>query len=79
MTNILAGMENEGLVTREDCLADKRQKQVRLTEKAKALCNEHLRLVNEFEDTLRSCLTEEELNQFFTITDKLNKLLDTYT
>ena len=79
MTNILAGMESEGLVTREDCLADKRQKQVRLTEKAKALCNEHLKLVNEFEDTLRSCLTDEELHQFFTITEKLNQLLDSYT
>jgi len=77
MTNILCGMEGEGLITREDCLTDKRQKQVRLTAKAKELCNEHLKLVNEFEASLRSCLTDEELHQFFTITEKLNHQLDT--
>jgi len=77
MTNILCGMEGEGLITREDCLTDKRQKQVRLTAKAKELCNEHLKLVNEFEDTLKKCLTDEELAQFFTITEKLNHQLDT--
>ena len=77
MTNILCGMEDEGLITREECLTDKRQKQVRLTAKAKKLCNEHLKLVNEFEDTLRNCLTDEVLAEVFTITEKLNHQLDT--
>lgn len=79
MTNILDGMESEGLVTRDDYQQDKRQKLVRLTEKAKTLCSEHLRLVNAFEASLKSNLTEEELNWFFSITEKLNHILDTYT
>ncbi|ADY14715.1 transcriptional regulator, MarR family [Sphaerochaeta globosa str. Buddy] len=79
MTNILDGMESEGLVTREEYQQDKRQKLVRLTEKAKALCSEHLKLVNDFETSLQSNLSDEELKQFFAITKKLNQILDTYT
>jgi DNA-binding MarR family transcriptional regulator len=79
MTNILDGMESEGLVTREEYQQDKRQKLVRLTEKAKALCSEHLKLVNDFETSLQSNLSDEELKQFFAITKKLNQILETYT
>ena len=57
---------------------DKRQKRVILTDAAKALCNEHLMLVNSFEATLRKALSDEVLEQFFAITEKLKTTLETY-
>ncbi len=77
MTNILSGMESEGLVSRVEDAQDKRQKRVVLTDTAKTLCNEHLALVNAFEKKLEQALTDEELNQFFAIADKLKTILET--
>jgi DNA-binding MarR family transcriptional regulator len=78
MTNILSSMESEDLVRRVEDPQDKRQKRVILTDAAKALCNEHLMLVNSFEATLRKALSDEELEQFFAITEKLKTTLETY-
>lgn len=77
MTNILSGMESEGLVSRVEDTQDKRQKRVVLTDTAKNLCNEHLALVNAFEKKLELALTDEELSQFFAIAEKLKTTLET--
>ncbi|MFA6732160.1 MAG: MarR family transcriptional regulator [Sphaerochaeta sp.] len=77
MTNILSGMESEGLVSRVEDTQDKRQKRVVLTDTAKNLCNEHLALVNAFEKKLERALTDEELSQFFAIAEKLKTTLET--
>ena len=77
MTNILKGMERDGLIVREDSQEDKRQKWVVLTEPAKQKCAEHFHLVQEFELTMRQGLSEEQLQQFFAIADTIRRNLET--
>lgn len=77
MTNILKGMERDGLIMREDSQEDKRQKWVVLTEPAKQKCAEHFHLVQEFELTMRQGLSEEQLQQFFAIADTIRRNLET--
>lgn len=79
MTNILDGLEKEGLVTRQECKSDKRQKYVMLTDRGKLLCRQRLLVVDEFESELRSTLTDEELDKLLAIAKKLERKLDTYT
>ena len=74
--NILRLMENNHLISRSPSPTDARQNMVTLTEKSQDLCNKHLAFFQEFEQTLQSDLTEEELKQFFSITEKLKKNLE---
>ena len=75
-TVILQHMEQNGLITREPAAHDARLKRIVLTEKALAL---HRRIEaehNETERLLREGLTDEELEIFFRVTDKLKATLD---
>ena len=76
VTNILKAMEKEGLIERRESEHDKRQKVVMLTEQAKEMCDAHLILVKQFESTLRQGISEEELRQFFSITEKMKYNLE---
>lgn len=76
MTNILKGMERDGLIVREESEEDKRQKWVVLTEPANQKCAEHFHLVQEFELAMRQGLSEEQLQQFFTIADTIRRNLE---
>jgi len=49
---------------------------VTLTPISQDLCKKHLAFFQEFEQTLQSNLTEEELKQFFTITEKIKRNLE---
>lgn len=77
MTNILKGMERDGLIVREESEEDKRQKWVVLTDLAEQKCAEHFHLVQEFELAMRQDLNEEQLQQFFTIADTIRRNLET--
>lgn len=77
MTNILKGMERDGLIVREESEEDKRQKWDVLTGLAKQKCAEHFHLVQEFELAMRQGLSEEQLQQFFTIADTIRRNLET--
>ncbi|NCC63149.1 MAG: MarR family transcriptional regulator [Spirochaetia bacterium] len=77
MTNILNTMEAEQLIERVGAEYDKRQNLVILTDKAKDRCTEHLLLVKEFETVLRKGITEEELEHFFIVTEKMKQNLET--
>ena len=75
-TVILQQMEKNGLITRESAEHDARRKRIVLTEKALAL---HRRVEAEHAETeqlLRKGLTEEELDTFFRVTEKLKANLD---
>ena len=74
--NILRLMENNNLISRSPSPTDARKNMVTLTEVSQDLCKKHLAFFQEFEQTLQSDLTEEELRQFFTITEKLKKNLE---
>ncbi len=77
MTNILKGMEKDGLVTREEHENDKRQKWVVLTDRARVKCDEHFQIIQEFEKTMAQGLSEEQLQQFFTIANHIRRNLET--
>lgn len=74
--NILRLMENNNLITRTPSPSDARQNMVSITDKAEQIAKKHLLFFKEFEQSLKKCLTEEELKQFFTITNKLKKNLE---
>lgn len=74
--NILRLMENNHLISRSPSPTDARQNLVTLTTTSEALCKQHLAFFQEFEQTLQGGLTEEELKQFFSITEKLKKNLE---
>jgi len=74
--NILRLMENNHLIVRSPRETDARQNIVTLTPTSQDLCKKHLAFFQEFEQTLQSGLTEDELRQFFTITEKLKKNLE---
>jgi len=74
--NMLHLMETNHLITRTPSPNDARQNDVILTETGHKIYTQHLTFIQEFEQTLQSNLTEEELKQFFTITEKLKKNLE---
>ena len=74
--NILSLMEKNNLISRSPCPTDARQNMVTLTPISQDLCKKHLAFFQEFEQTLQSNLTEEELKQFFTITEKIKRNLE---
>lgn len=74
--NILRLMEKNNLISRSPRATDARQNMVTLTETSQELCKQHLAFFQEFEQTLQSDLSEEELKQFFAITEKLKKNLE---
>ncbi|MDT4762653.1 MarR family winged helix-turn-helix transcriptional regulator [Sphaerochaeta sp. PS] len=74
--NILRLMENNGLITRSPSPTDARQNMVTLTETAHQQHTHNLGFIQEFEQDLQSSLSQEELQQFFTIAEKLKKHLE---
>lgn len=77
VTKLLQLMESNGLITRTAVLSDARLKKITLTEKAISM-HEHFREeIDCFEAALSSGLTEEEVETFFRITDKIyNNLVE---
>lgn len=76
-TKLLQLMESNGLITRTAVLSDARLKKITLTEKAVSM-HEHFREeIDCFEAALSFGLTEEEVETFFRITDKIyNNLVE---
>jgi DNA-binding MarR family transcriptional regulator len=65
-----------GLIERVDASTDRREQQLRLTEKGRALYRELVPLVLERERELLACLTPEELQGFTRALDKLERTLN---
>ncbi len=77
VTKLLQLMESNGLITRTAVLSDARLKKINLTEKAVLMHKHFRREIDSFEETLAKGLTEEEIESFFLITDKIyNNLLE---
>ena len=71
MTDVLQRMEKNGLVVRERDENDARLKKIKLTKKALDIHERHEKHIDSFEQFLRNGITEEELNSFFAIADKM--------
>ena len=71
VTQTLQAMEKNGLIRRSSVARDARLKKLELTETGQALEAKIHARVMQMEQRLRDCLSEEEITQFLSITDKL--------
>lgn len=71
VTQTLQAMEKNGLIRRSSVARDARLKKLELTEAGQALEAKIHARVMQMEQRLRDCLSEEEITQFLSITDKL--------
>ena len=76
VTSALNRMEKAGLVKRESVAHDSRLKKISLTEKGLSLHNLIESRIKEVDSSLKNALTEEELNNFFTIIKKLQSVVE---
>lgn len=75
-TNILKLMEKNGLIVRESVSYDARLKKILLTEKAIAIHKKATQNIEFFEDTLKNGLTQEEIESFYKVLDKIKANLE---
>ena len=72
-TGILQLMEKNGLITREPVSYDARLKKLILTPKAKEICSRINHRIDRIENQVTKGLTQQELDAFFEIIDKIKK------
>ncbi len=72
-TGILQLMEKNGLLYREPVSYDARLKKLVLTPKAISAHEATMKAIHQMENNIKSGLTEEEIEQFFIIIDKIKK------
>jgi MarR family transcriptional regulator, repressor for mepA len=75
-TGILKLMEKNGLITREPVNYDARLKKILLTPKAKEICLNIKQHIIQIENKLAKGLTQEQIDTFFAIVDKLKENLE---
>lgn len=68
-------LEDEGYVTREKRLDDKRAYSLVITEKAKKIKADVYSIMDDWENKIKSCLSEEEVSQLLLLLSKLNENL----
>lgn len=73
VTQTLQTMEKNGLIKRSSVARDARLKKLELTEAGQALEAQIHTRVMQMEHQLSDCLSEEEITQFLSITDKLGE------
>lgn len=72
-TGILQSMEKKNLITREAVPGDARLKKIVLTDKALSIHNQIIQKLASVEEQLKKNLTEDEINTFFDIVEKVSK------
>ena len=70
-TNMLKLMEKNGIITRESVDYDARLKKIVLTEKAVAIHKKAVKNIEMIESTLKNGITDEELDSFYKVADKI--------
>ena len=70
-TNMLKLMEKNGLITREPVKYDARLKKIVLTEKAIQIHKKANKNIQMIENTLKSGITDEDLETFYRVVDKI--------
>lgn len=74
-TRLLQLMESNGLIVREPVSSDARLKKITITEKGVAFDAKVRGEIDRFEAALAQSFTEEELEEFFRLTEKLRNTL----
>lgn len=72
MTEILKLMEKNGLIERIPDETDRRLKKIKLTETALETDAKHKADIKEFEELIKEGLTDEELESFFNVINKIS-------
>ena len=75
-SNILALMEKNGLITRENVQQDKRLKKIVLTQKAVRLHEKIEQDINLREEMLMKGISKEDLEVFFRVAEKVKRNLE---
>ncbi len=75
-TNILKLMEKNGIIYRESVDYDARLKKIVLTERAIDIHKKAVKNIQEFENTLKKGITNEELVSFYNVVDKIKANLE---
>ncbi|MBE6082775.1 MULTISPECIES: MarR family winged helix-turn-helix transcriptional regulator [Tissierellales] len=71
-TGMLKLMEKNGLIKREAVSYDARLKRIVLTDKALGLHNQIISVLKSVENQLAAHLTEDEINTFFSVMEKIS-------
>ena len=75
-SNILALIEKNGLIERKSVPYDARLKKITLTRKALDIQQEIDKAFEKLEDTMKKDISQEELEVFFRVIDKINSNLE---
>lgn len=73
VTKVLQLMESNGLITRTSVISDARLKKLSLTEKAISMHERFRGEIDRFEEAISDGLTPEEIESFFSVTEKIYK------
>jgi|SRR5690606_19051920 len=76
LTRVLKNMEQSGLIYRQADAFDRRSVRIFLTEEGIRLKGLSVQTINDFNALVRYELTEEELDIFFKIFEKINRVID---
>lgn len=73
---ILTHLEKKGFIIRESVLYDARLKKISLTQKGKQMVDDTVKLLRDFERELLSDVSDEELDIFYGVLNKLSYAVD---
>ena len=76
LTRMLKTMEEKGLIFKKPDLVDKRSVRIYLTEKGKKKKEISVNTIREFNEQVREVISEEELNSFFSVFEKIQLVID---
>lgn len=78
LTRMLKSMEEKGLIYRQIDPLDKRSVRIYLTEQGIHLKELSVKTINDFNDSVRKTLTEEEIKLFFKVFKKINRVIEEF-
>lgn len=76
LTRIIKTMEENGLIYKQADLADKRSVRIFLTEEGIRLKGLSVKTIKDFNYKIRQMLTDEELETFFSVFNKINQVIE---
>ena len=76
LTRMLRTMEEKGLIYKKPDLVDKRSVRIFLTEEGKKKKAISVNTIREFNEQVREVVSEEDLNQFFAVFEKIQLVID---
>lgn len=76
LTRIIKTMEENGLIYKQADLADKRSVRIFLTEEGIRLKRLSVETIKDFNYKIRQMLTDEELETFFSVFNKINQVIE---